>query len=112
MIHERHLIVYDWRPLLPHEEFRYDYFSDYEKGEEPEVSLGYLVDFADGGIPKIFMRHQDSEHGKYPIQHHYHKDMLKALREQMDVSSDFVFPCDYVSYGYIESCKRQKLVGG
>ena len=59
----------------------------------------------------MFMRHQDEEHGKYPIQKHYHKDMLKALLEQMDLSPDYVFPCD-VSYGYIESCKRRKLVGG
>ena len=107
--------TYEWRPLLPHEEFRHgecwhnDKPGD-EEGEETEVPLGYLVEFAflnvgeeaEGNRRKrMFMRHQWERHGTYPIRHHCHKDMLKALREQMDVSPDFVFP--YVTYGYIET---------
>ena len=84
------------------------------------MPLSYLVDFAFHNVgeaegnrrKRMFMRHHDTEHGTYPIQHHYHKDMLKALQEQMNVSPDFVFPSDYVSYGYIESCNCQKRVGG
>ena len=43
--------TYEWRPLLPHEEFRHgecwhnDKPGD-EEGEETEVPLGYLVEFA------------------------------------------------------------------
>lgn len=108
-------MTYEWRPLLSHEEFCYDEDVDHEEGPR-----GYLVDFyfpyveeAEGNRrKKMFMRHRDTEHGTWPIQEHYHKDMLKALRDQMNLSPDFVFPSDYVSYGYIESCKRQERVGG
>ena len=100
--------TYEWRQLLSSESFRFDDYEDYEEGEEPAVPLGYLVEFND---IEWFMQHKDAEHGTFPILQHNCEDMLKALREQVNLPPDHEFGNGQGGYGYILNRKRKWLGG-
>ena len=101
--------TYEWRALnKDYETFRYDYYSPYEEGEEPEVPIGYLVEV---GEMHMFLEHK-LMHGTYPcIPSDHHAAPLQALRNQLNLSPDYKFP-DHLSYGYLDNSKRWKGVGG
>ena len=101
--------TYEWRALnMDYEEFRCDYYSDYEEGEEPDVPIGYLVVV---GEMHMFLQHKH-EHGTYPcIPSDHHAAPLQALRNQLNLSPDYKFP-DHLTYGYLDNSKRWKGIGG
>ena len=103
--------TYEWRALnMDYEEFRCDYYSDYEEGEEPDVPIGYLVVV---GEMQMFLQHKH-EHGTYPcIPSSHEAPAMQALRHQLKLSPDYNFP-DHLMYGYLEvsPSKRHRGVGG